>query len=87
MRKKKNNNLRYFFIIGFLFVLYHLTFAQTPVRVMRIHFADGAVSDVPVALVDGITFDYNVGNNLEPIVTDSISSNEVLQRAYLMASA
>lgn len=60
--------------------------SQTQVPVMRIHQNDGAVSEVPIAIVDSITFDYNVGNDMQRIVTDSITSNEVLERAWKMAS-
>ena len=63
-----------------------VSYAQTPVRVMRIYYGDGAAHDVPIALIDSITFDYSIGNDIEPIFTDSITSNEVLRRAYLMAS-
>lgn len=59
---------------------------QNPVRVMRIHYNDGVVTEAPVSMIDSITFDYNTGNAVGPIISDSITSNEVLQRAYRMAS-
>lgn len=86
MGEKIHRNLRYCLVVVLFGFLCNLSFAQTPVRVMRIHYSDGAVSDVPVAMVDSITFDYNTGNDLEPAVSDSITSNEVLQRAWWMAS-
>ena len=55
--------------------------AQNPTSVMRIHCNDGAVAEMPVALVDSITFDYSTGNNIAPSVSDSITSNEVFERA------
>lgn len=36
--------------------------------------------------MDSISFGYGVGNDLEPMNIDSVRSNEVLQRAYLLAS-
>lgn len=86
MGEKIHRNLRYCLVLVLFGFWGNFSFAQTPVRVMRIHYSDGAVSDVPVAMVDSITFDYNTGNNLEPAVSDSITSNEVLQRAWWMAS-
>ena len=86
MLKNNNYSFRYLFVVVLFFILSNKSFAQTPVRVMRIHYNDGAVSEVPVALVDSITFDYNTGHDLESIIYDSITSNEVLQRAYKMAS-
>lgn len=86
MVEKNYCYLRYHFFLLLVFGISFFSIAQTPVRVMRVHFSDGAVSDVPVNIVDSITFDYNIGNDLSPEVSDTITSNEVLQRAYYMAS-
>lgn len=63
-----------------------VAYAQMPVRVMQIHYNDGSVYDVPVELIDSITFDQSIGNNIGPFISDSVTSNEVLERAYKMAS-
>lgn len=78
------------FLVVLLVLLYITSNAQTP-NVMRIHYNDGSAHDIPVTLIDSITFDYNyridnVDDDIESIFCDSITSNEVLQRAYLMAS-
>lgn len=44
------------------------------------------VSKVPIPMVDIVPIDKIVGDDVEITVTDGITSNEVLQRAYLMAS-
>lgn len=76
------------FIICLLLVFMNgLTHAQTTTRVMSVHYRDGAISEVPIALVDSITFDYSINANyMGAIITDSITSNDALQRAYMMAS-
>lgn len=81
----RNSYLRYLVFVIALTIC-NVSYSQTPVRVMRIHCNDGAVSEMPVALIDSITFDYTVGHDIEPSVSDSITSNEVLGRAYKMAS-
>lgn len=73
-------------IIYQLFLLPTICHTQSLVRVMRIHCNDGAVSEMPVALIDSITFDYAVGHDVEPSISDSITSNEVLERAFKMAT-
>lgn len=85
---KKNKSICY--NVGLLVVMLLLIegalYSQTAARIMQIHYRDGATSEVPVAMIDSITFSYNNGNSTRLVVTDSISSNEVLQRAWLMAS-
>ncbi len=52
------------FIICLLLVFMNgLTHAQTTTRVMSVHYRDGAISEVPIALVDSITFDYSISAN------------------------
>lgn len=84
MGNKSHSALKSHVIILWLVLLCSVTSAQNqnPVRVMRIHYNDGAVTETPVSMIDSITFDYNTGNTY----VDSITSNEVLQRAYRMAS-
>lgn len=75
--------------ILFLVIILFLPFlcrSQTPVRAMVIHYNDGSTYNVPIPFIDSISFDTCMGNDLEPVKTDSVSSNEVLQRAYQMAS-
>ena len=75
------------FVLLLLFVFMSgFSYAQSAVRVMRIHCNDGAVSELPLSLIDSITFDYSTGNYVGPTVSDSITSNEVLERAYKMAT-
>lgn len=79
------------FLVVLLVLLYITSNAQTTNNVMRIHYNGGSAHDIPVALIDSITFDYNyridnVDDDIESIFCDSITSNEVLQRAYQMAT-
>lgn len=69
-----------------LTLLCGISYAQTEVRVMRIHYCDGATLEIPIDIMDSISFGHVAGSNLGPTIGDSISSNEVLHRAYLMAS-
>ena len=73
-------------LLALFVLLTRFYYAQTPVQAMLIHYIDGSTYEVPISLVDSITFSYSVGNDSEPILSDSISSNEVLQRAYQLAS-
>lgn len=87
----KGNRLsckRYHVIMILLGIVNCAAYAQVSSEsVIRTHYKDGYVSEVPIYMVDSITFGYtNSGNDIRPTFTDSITSNEVLQRAYLMAS-
>lgn len=78
--------MKYKIFVLLFVVLSNVMYSQNPVRVMQIHMNDGSVSETPISMIDSITFGYSIGNASGPIITDSITSNEVLQRAYSMAS-
>ena len=80
------SHLRFAVILVLWSVTSNAAYSQMPVRVMRIHYNDGAVEEVPVEKMDSITFDYNIGNYITPYAKDSITSNEVLERAWKMVS-
>ena len=86
MKSTISQYLKFLCCIVLLFIVCKVSPAQSTVQVMNVHFKDGAVSDIPLALVDSITFDSSARNSPTTVITDSITSNEVLQRAYLMAS-
>lgn len=76
------NDFRYFVLFLLLFVFYE-SFSQTNIQSMRFHYKDGTTFDIPIASIDSITFEDVIE---PPTITHYIESNEVLARAYLMAS-
>lgn len=73
-------------IIVLFVVLSSLFFVKSNIPEMLIHSNAGSVSKTSVSMLDGIPLDYNRRKAVGSILADSITSNEVLQRAYLMAS-
>lgn len=58
-------------------------YSQTNIQAMRFHYKDGTTFDIPIASIDSITFKEVIE---PPAITHYIESNEVLNRAYQMAS-
>jgi hypothetical protein len=73
------------FLVVWLFALCDLSFAQSPEEKL-VHSTDVSVSDKSVEMVDSTKFEGWSSADLEPMFMDSITSNEVIQRAYQMAS-
>ena len=76
------NDFRYFVLFLLLFVFYE-SFSQTNIQSMRFHYKDGTTFDIPIASIDSITFEERIE---QPSITHYVESNEVLDRAYKMAS-
>lgn len=76
--------------IGFRYVVLFLllfvcceSFSQTNIQSMRFHYKDGTTYDIPIASIDSITFEEVIE---QPSITHYVESNEVLARAYKMAT-
>lgn len=76
------NDFRYLVLFLLLFVFYE-SFSQTNIQSMRFHYKDGTTFDIPIASIDSITFEERIE---QPSITHYVESNEVLARAYFMAS-
>lgn len=76
------NDFRYFVLFLLLFVFYE-SFSQTNIQSMRFHYKDGTTFDIPIASIDSITFEERIE---QPSITHYVESNEVLARAYKMAT-
>lgn len=67
----------------FLLFVCDVAYSQSTIQSMRFHYKDGTTFDIPIASIDSITFEDLIE---PPTITHYIESNEVLARAYLMAS-